>query len=69
MITIWNSRYNERDLIKIKLSLYEALDFLCVNFGNTEDCCRCKSRRICKDFFNAIRHVEKLVETVKNQNP
>ena len=67
MITIWKSHYNETDLIKIKLCLYEAQDYLCNKFGNTEDCTTCKSRRICKDFLNAVHHVEKLVEIVENK--
>ena len=69
MITIWNSRYSLNDLMKLKLSLYEASDFLCTNWGNTEDCKKCKSRRLCKDLLSASNHVEKLVEKLKTQNP
>ena len=72
MITIWNSKYSERELIKLKLCLYEASGFLCDNFGNNvcniKYCKECKSKMLCKDFTRAIAHVEKLVETVENQN-
>ena len=72
MITIWNSRYSERDLIKLKLCLYEASEFLCDKFGNRcgniIDCQECKSTLLCKDFARAMAHVEKLVETVENKN-
>lgn len=72
MITIWNSKYSERELIKLKLCLYEASVFLCDkfgnNFGNIQYCKECKSKMLCKDFQRAISHVEKLVETVENKN-
>lgn len=72
MITIWNSKYSELELIKLKLCLYEARCFLCDNFGNNSGniqyCKECKSKMICKDFDRAIAHVEKLVETVENKN-